>query len=223
MSTRRVVVYGEGPHELGHDLGQELNLESLPALPGLVHRILGSPSRAAYTAKSFLAVPAVHGRGSKFAKKAKQAIREAGRLKFHAAAIVIDRDQQPNAKRIVPLRRGRDDLMYSGFPPCAVGVAIETFDAWMIADRNAIKKAGGDQTKAHGDPESLTGKKGTGKHPKDVADAIFGTTRGAGLGPKYATVAEHLDLALLETACPKGFKPFADEVRERIEPVLTSE
>ncbi len=218
MTTCRIAVYGDGRHELGRDLGRELSPDSLPALPELVHRLLRSPSHLTYTPKSFPAVPPVHGRGQKYARKAQQAIREAGRLQFAAVAILIDRDRQPDAKRIAPLRDGRDAMMYGGFPPCAVGMAVETFDAWMIADGKAAEAAGGDPAKSHPSPESLDGREGSGRHPKDVAAEVFGSAKG--FGGKYAVAAASVDLRGLEKACPKGFKPFADEVRERIGPVV---
>ena len=218
MTTCRIAIYGDGRHELGRNLGRELSPDSLPALPELVHRLLRSPSHLTYTPKSFPAVPPVHGRGRKYARKAQRAIREAGRLQFAAAAILIDRDRQPDAKRIVPLREGRDALMYGGFPACAVGMAVEAFDAWMIADAKAAEAAGGDPAKSHPSPESLDGREGSGKHPKDVAAEVFGSAKG--LGGKYAVVAANVDLSRLEEACPKGFKPFADEVRGRIGPVV---
>ena len=33
---------------------------------------------------------------------------------------------------------------------------------------------------------------------------------------KYAIIAEKVDLELLVRACPEGFAPFAEEVRQRI-------
>jgi len=218
-----VLLVGEGSHELGPYRDEFAPSDHLPPLAQLVRRLLRDPAKPRFFCRLGKDVPNVH-RGkmaSRDGKKVYSAIRYARRRGWGAAVVVVDRDGPRNAGRLAGLHEGAREASASF--PCAVGLAIETFDAWMIVDRNAIKKAGGDQTKAHDNPESLTGKKGTGKHPKDVADAIFGTTRGSGLGPKYATVAEHLDLALLETACPKGFRPFADEVRERIEPVLTSE
>ena len=221
MTTCRIAVYGDGRHELGRDLGRELSPDSLPALPEFVHRLLRSPSHLTYTPKSFAAVPPVHARGHKYARKAQQAIRQAGRLQFAAAAILIDRDRQPDAKRILPLREGRDAMSYSGFPPCAVGMAVEAFDAWMIADSKAVQAAGGDSAMTHPSPESLEGKEGTGKHPKDVAAEVFGSKKA--LGGKYAVVAAKVDLSRLEEACPKGFRPFAAEVCERIGPVVASD
>jgi len=64
----------------------------------------------------------------------------------------------------------------------------------------------------------LIGPNDTGKHPKDVAAVIFGSK--AGLGGKYAVVAHHVDLDQLAKTCPKGFAPFADDVRRRIGPVV---
>ncbi|MCK4623701.1 MAG: hypothetical protein KAV00_00180 [Phycisphaerae bacterium] len=88
----------------------------------------------------------------------------------------------------------------------------------MIADGKATKKAGGAGN--HKNPESLNGKEGTGKHPKDIAANIFGEKRG--LSKKYALVAENVDLPFLEKACPKGFKPFAEEVRDKISPAISN-
>ena len=220
MNAHRVVVFGEGRHELGSVLNKDLHEDSLPALPKLVRRLLDCPRGTTYACRSFAGVAPVHTRGHKFAIKAQQAIRLAKREGYQAAAILIDRDRQPDKKRVVPLRQGRDGMGGGTFPPCAVGQAVEAFDAWMIVDGNAAKAAGGDPEKARPNPESLDGKEGTGRHPKDGAAAVFGSKRG--LAGKYAVVARQADLGLLQKSCPKGFGPFAAEVRERIGPVVSS-
>ncbi len=163
---------------------------------------------------------AVHGKGHKFKKKVIRAVREARRRGFAALAVVVDRDREPDSERIDALQAGRDSVKGSGLPPCAVGTPIETFDAWMICDAEAIAAAGGDPDKAPSAPESLTGKKGSVEHPKTVANRVFGTSGGTGLGEKYADVAAKIDLRLLDRSCPQGFAPFAAEVRERIGPVV---
>jgi hypothetical protein len=220
VSGKSVLVISEGRHEMGAALNVPLNSKALPALPRLVHRLTGCPPDVTYACKSFTDVPHAHGKGHKYAKKAQQAIREAGQGGFDALAIVIDRDRRPDSRTLRPLRQGRDALAQEAFPACAIGTAVETFDAWMIADGKAAKAAGGDPAKTHPNPESLDRKEGTDKHPKDVADAVFDTEGGSGLGPMYAVVAEHVDLELLENACPQGFAPFAAEVRERIRPAV---
>ena len=214
MSIRRILVLGDGEYDLGPALGEERSPEGLFALPRLVHRLLRNPREVAYTCQRFPSIPAVHGRGHKYARKAQSAIRQAHQGQYHAVTIVIDRDRRSNAKTIVPLREGRDAMAPMSFPPCAVGMAVEAFDAWMISDGKAVKAAKGEPTKSHPAPEKLDGKEGTGRHPKDVAAQVFSGK--ASLTASYAAVAEHVDLELLARACPLGFAPFAQEVRERI-------
>jgi len=218
VAELEVVVYSEGKHEVGGKLDEALAPDDLPALPRIIHRLAGCPTRTKYVCRSVRRLKPVIGKGRKWAKKVIRAIRDAERGKSAAVVVVIDRDRETDAARIDLLRQGRDALSLLAFPPCAVGTAIEAFDAWMIADGKAIKAAGGDPTKGHPAPENLDGDEGTGRHPKDVAARVFsGKT---GLATNYAAVAEHLDLALLARACPQGFKPFAAEVRERIGPVV---
>ncbi|MDY7010775.1 MAG: DUF4276 family protein [Planctomycetota bacterium] len=212
MNSRQVLVFGDGRHELGDRLDQSLTPDQLPALPRLVHRLLKEPTGTTYTCRYSKDVPRIHGRRHRYAKKAIWAIVEASRNDFDAVVIVIDRDRRVEKETIQPLREGRDSCSISGKIPCAVGCAVETFDAWMIADGNAIKHAGG--VGNHKNPESLYGKEGKGKHPKDIAANIFDGKRG--LSKKYAIVAENVDLLSLEKTCPKGFKPFANDVREKI-------
>ena len=220
MSGPRILVLGDGEYDLGPVLGEALSPRGLFALPRLVHRLLSSPTDMAYVCGRFPDVPPVHGRGAKYARKVRSAIRRARQRQCDVVAIAIDRDRRANATTIVPLREGRDAMAHAGFPPCAVGMAVEAFDAWMIADGKALKAAGGDPTKGHPNPEKLNGKEGTSRHPKDLATEAFGGK--AGLARNYAAVAKHVDLALLEKACPEGFAPFAAEVRERIGPVTGS-
>lgn len=219
MSQLRVLVLGDGRHELGTDLGRSLDSDNLPALPRLVHRLMGCPAHVSYTCEPFHAVKPVHTRGHKYAKKVRRAIQLARQDGYQALAVVIDRDRKKDADRIVPLRDGRDAMASGSFPACAVGMAVEAFDAWMIADGKAVRTAEGDPAKTHPKPESLAGKEGTGDHPKDMAAVIFGSK--AGLGDKYAVVAQHVDLDQLAKTCPKGFAPFAEDVRRHILPAVT--
>jgi len=217
VSERGVLVFGEGKHELGDELGVPLTAEQLPALPRLIHRLLGEPENVYYTCEPLKTLPAAHGSGRKFAKKTAAAVRRAQDNGFTAVVVLIDRDRQPDRDRLGALTEGRSHVEGVQYPPCAVGTAVEALDAWMIADGTAVGAAGGDSANCHPAPEGLDGKEGTGNHPKDRAAELFG--RG-GLGEKYALVAEAVDLELLEKQCPKGFKPFADDVRERIGPVV---
>ena len=223
MSNQRVVVFGEGQHELGNVLDEVLSEDQLPALPQLIHRLMDNPSSVEYTCRNFKKVLPAHRRGQKFAGKVMRAVRQARRNGFSAVAIVIDRDREPDKGRIGALREGRDAVNGSEYPPCAVGCAVETFDAWMIADGKATGLAGGDSSKSHPEPEKLHGKRDTSRdHPKNRAAEILGVSVKNIPASKYATVALHVDLELLDKACPKGFKPFAAEVRKKILPVISN-
>ena len=218
MSVVRIIIFGEGDHELGARFGRVLCNDNLPALPILVHRLLGCPKDVEYTCEHFASVPHVHGKGNKLRKKIQRAILQTKQEGYHAAVVVIDRDRRPNKERAVPLKQGRDLLANDPSPPCAVGTAIEAFDAWMIVDGKAIGVAGGNAGRPYGAPEKLVGKEGTEEHPKDVAASIFGS--GTGLAAKYAIIAKHTDLDVLAKCCPKGFGAFAVDVETHVAPVL---
>lgn len=216
MSERGVLVFGEGKHELGDELGVALTAEQLPALPRLIHRLLGEPENVRYTCEPLKALPAAHGSGRKFAKKTAAAVRRAQDNGFTAVVVLIDRDRQPDRDRLGALTEGRSHVEGVQYPPCAVGAAVEALDAWMITDGAAVKAVGGNAARCHPSPESMDGTEQTGNHPKVRATEILGK----GLGEKYAAIAGVVNLELLEKRCPKGFKPFADDVRDRIGSVV---
>jgi len=232
----RLLIAGEGEHELGAKprscRGDDwaLDASDLPALPRLVQRLLADPCDVDLFARKLVKkFPHIQknlkgvapGKLSGHAKKLFWTLRAVAR-KHDAAAYLIDRDGPKNAGTLAALREGRSAFEeVHGTFPCAVGAAVETFDAWMICDRDAIGAAGGDPAKANEKPELLQGGPRCRKHPKRIAGGIFRTRRGSGLGPKYKVVAQQVNLALLERACPQGFKPFAKEVRERIGPVVS--
>jgi len=195
--------------------------EKLPALPRLVHRLLDEPEGAEYKVGLFRQVAHNRGKGKAPEKKAKAAVLLAKQGGYHAVVIVRDRDRKRTADRLDPIKQKRESVLGSCLPACAIGLAVETFDAWMIADGKAVGAAGGDAARSHPSPESLDQEEGTGGHPKDRAIELFGSSRA--LTAAYADIAAHVDLDLLEKLCPKGFAPFAEEVRERIGPVVKEE
>lgn len=202
-----------------HD-GDPESPEQLGALPRLVHRLLDNPESVEYECRSFKSVTHVPGKATnKFARKVKRAIQDAKLEGYDGVVVVIDRDREPDRDRIDVLREGRDDMQADGYTPCAVGTAVEAFDAWMIVDGKAISAADGDASISHTDPEKLDRTEGTGHHPKDRAARIFGT--GRGLGRTYAAVAAKVDIELLKRRCPQGFAPFAEEVAEHLVPLVS--
>lgn len=204
----RVLIFSEGRHEMGTwQRGDEHSCkESLPALPQLVLRLL-SRDDVSLVCERFHDVRAEKGKGNRWGRKVKAAIRHATAHHFDAAVIVVDRDGDDDSEKQIPMRRVKDEFNSdSTLSSCAVGTPVETFDTWMIVDSEAIEKAGGDKSKACHSPETL-------EHPKDRADEIFCTVGGTGLGPKYQIVAQYADLELLTSKCPQGFAPFAADVK----------
>jgi hypothetical protein len=213
----RILVLGDGPNEIAKHW-ETLLATDLPALPRLVHRLLGEPGNVSYDLRLFRRVVHASGKGDAPEKKTEAVIRFARQNHFHAIVILLDRDRAPTAKKIRPLQDRREAIAASAYLPCAIGCAIEAFDAWMIVDGAAIGAAGGQAGRTHPDPEKLDGKEGTGRHPKDRAIELFGSRDV--LTGAYAAVAARVDLGLLGKACPQGFAPFAAEVKERIAPVV---
>ncbi len=220
VAAKRILVISEGRHEIGKKRWVKLEVDSLPALPALLGNMLG-PGRCEFECGEWRSINKVRGgRGTIYSRKVKQAITLAKQKGFDTVVIVIDRDRKADRDRIMQLRKGRDEIQQNStiFAPCAVGTAVETFDAWMICDENAVAQAGGDKAKCHQNPESLDGKENTGKHPKNCAAQIFGS--GEGLAEKYAIVARCVDIKRLADRCSGGFAPFAKDIKERIAPVL---
>jgi hypothetical protein len=133
-------------------------------------------------------------------------LNRAHREGFDALVLVIDQDN-PEERRQQQLDRAQDDLR---FPiRRALGVAIRTFDAWMLADERALSALSGCDVPRQRDPEGLSDPKlvcrklREGGECSDVSTSEF-----------YAHLAEHLELSWLEQRCPKGFRPFAERVRK---------
>ena len=217
MDRMGVLIFADGPHELGHDRGQLLLPQgSLPPLPCLVHRLLGEPKHLTYKCLPFKAVKHAHGTGKGYRKKARLALLKAAQEGCKAAVILIDRDGPRKAWKLNHVKAGRDEV--SDFP-CAVRMAIETFDAWMITDGKAVGQAGGKADQSHPSPETLDGPPESDQHPKRRAVKLFGTES---LGAYYCAVAEHVRLDVLARQCPDGFAPFADEVKDRLGPLTAA-
>lgn len=209
-----VFVLGEGPHE---SLTAEGRADSShgPALATLVRRLAGGPADVEFrgmSLKEFRQEHAIGLRGKHGLKKQTiAAMRAARNVGASGLAIVVDRDGRANASRLNAMRQGRDDYHQEGVA-CAVGVAVESFDAWMVVDANAMACATDDnKPQPHQNPESLSPGNAKGHAQRQLGD---------GLRQKYAAIAASTDLALLERMCPKGFGEFAQEVRTHLCPAI---
>lgn len=188
----RVLLVSEGRHELGG------------ALEALVRRL---SQKALEFERMQVSDPAlrVHaGKGPGYFKKALRCIRYAQEQGFDAIVLVIDQDDEPSRRR--QLDDAQTDLRVATLPR-ALGVAIRTFDAWMLADERALTNATGQPVQRQPDPETIRDPKGMCKRLRESA----------GLGPEltemYAALATALNIAVLEERCRDGFAPFARRVR----------
>ncbi|MFP4139026.1 MAG: DUF4276 family protein [Phycisphaerae bacterium] len=200
--SKRVMVVGEGPHEIGRE-GDAYP----PALTTLLHRLLDEPDRVCYDSSIYRWKDLKHaiGRGSRSIKKVMWAIERAQKEGFDAVVILADQDRLSPKERAEQLAEGRDEMKNSTkaqYPSCAVGVAVEAFDAWMICDQKAIKAAGGN-------PDKFTSRPEDEKKPKKKAADIFNCPPdGTGLGQYYPVVAREIaaredGLEQLRERCPQ--------------------
>ena len=219
-----LLVVGDGEFDVGRPTQDPIpnaDQPALPALPCLVHRLLDSQPNIRFRTEMLrnIRTNQTGGAGPKWGKKVKAAVLRARQSGAKGVAIVADRDGT-GQERLRQMEAARDALDSTAWVPCALGLAIETFDAWMIADAHALREAGAIAAAPHPNPEGLDGREASGRHPKDYAATQFGQQ--SGLGEKYADIAAALDIAALERACPRGFGAFAREVRQHLQPVVAS-
>src|SRR6266516_3878374 len=172
----KVLLVSEGNHELGG------------ALETLVGRL--KPREAMYESKKVsdreLRVHA--GKGPGYFKKALRCVLYAEEHKFDAVILLIDQDNDPSRRRQIADAQVHVSLTEL---PRALGVAVRTFDAWMLADEKALMTVLGVPVQRQPDPESI-------KDPKQVCQGHHdGSEFGEGLTAMYAAVAAAADLQVM--------------------------
>lgn len=158
-------------------------------------------------------------RGNGYARKVQMAITEARVKKCKALVIVVDRDGPKNTRRLSELREGRALEEQRGeemAKKTVLGVAVETVEAWLLADIKALNKGLqlSPPQNAIQDPEQLFDSPRGANHPKTIFENLF--RQATSPGDPYSTVAGWIDLTVLEQRCPEGFGPLVDELRERL-------
>lgn len=187
----RVLVVAEGKHE--HFGALENLLRKLGANDAVFEQERLSNSR----------IHAFHGKGQGYFKRAIRWLLEAQKHGFNALILLADEDG--DQERVEQMDKAQTTTQWEC--PRALGIAIRTFDAWMLADETALSKALNCQVSRQPDPESLTDPKGRCKDllansPNDIAQSGM-----------YAAVCQAADISILIQRCPRGFKPFAERVR----------
>jgi len=188
----KLLLVSEGKHELGG------------ALESLVRRLSASELELHHAKVSEGSIHTHRGKGQGFYKRAVRWLLEARKRGYEAIALVIDEDG--HAERAAELTEAQQ---YSGIDfPRAFGIAIRTFDAWMLADECALTSVLGCPVHRQRTTEVLTNPKQTCRDLLAASNKSFSQTE------MYARLADLVDLALLAERCPKGFASFADRVRQ---------
>jgi hypothetical protein len=202
----RVLVVSEGRHELGKqvDGGQE----EPGALKVLLRKLAGDDANVIFECDrmSSNAVRAWHGKGPGHFKRAVGWLKEAEKRRVDALILLIDDDKKPRERRSQQIADAQGSSL--SVLSRAMGVAIRTFDAWILADEKALTDVLGYTVTRQPDPETI-------RDPKEVCARLLanGQNRMA-QSEMYAEVAHRIDINILSSRCPTGFRPFAGYVRQ---------
>jgi len=146
-----------------------------------------------------------HGKDSGLFKRAVAWMLEARDDAFDAVVLVIDEDDDANRAR--ELTKAQEDTKHAPGMPRAMGVAVRTFDAWMLADEVVLSQVLRCQVLRLPDPERERDPKRRCVDLRDQA-AIDLSQR-----DMYADIARQVDLHVLATRCPSGFGTFLARLR----------
>jgi hypothetical protein len=200
----RVLVVGEGKHELGTE-----HSGFNGALVELVRRLLPEAELEARTVRQLnkqLHAPAIRGRHGVYEKRALQWLKQASEENFDALVLVVDEDGHTD--RHDGFSRTQASAKWT--IARAFGVAVRTFDAWMLADETALAKVLNRTIDRQPDPESLS-------KPKPHCLELFGGDAGE---PSllYSQIAKCCNLDILTNRCVRGFAPFCERVKSIASP-----
>ncbi len=149
----------------------------------------------------------LHGIGGfDYCKRALQWVQEAQKRGYDAVVLLLDEDGYPDRTKGVNQAQVR--LSKTTMLPRALGVAVCTFDAWMLADEKALSEVLNRIVSCQPSPEGIS-------DPKSVCQLLRDGSPECelGLAEMYNLVAEKTRLDILDQRCPFGFKPFAERVR----------
>lgn len=192
-----VLIVAEGEHELagGH---------ADAALPTLVRRLLGDGIDLQVSSKRSREVSRhMHaGKGDRLGRKFIGIMQFAEREGFDTVVILMDHDGDDT--RLTSATYAHEARLTS--LPRAVGIAVRSFDAWILADHVALSSVLAitvdmqPNSESNSDPKMVCG---------SLCDAAGGDWR---LRDLYSAVAAIVDLEILRARCPTGFASFADRV-----------
>jgi len=187
----RVLVVSEGKHEQSG------------ALQNLLKRLGGHHHLFEHDRIASTDLPRVH-KGKGYFKKALRWVLQAQSNGYDALIFLIDEDGI--TKRVQEIRQAQDHNSLSCLPR-AMGVAIRTFDAWMLADEQVLTKILGYNVNRQTNPEAI-------RNPKQLCATLLAKSQKAmSQSQMYASLSREIDIDILCDRCQSGFKPFAMRVR----------
>ena len=187
----RVLIVAEGPHELSG------------ALENLVKKLGGDSSSFESDRISSTKIHNHPGKLPRLTKRAISWLKVAEQSNFDAIILIVDEDGQN--ERIQQLQNAQDSSISQ--LPRAMGVAVRTFDAWMLADEKALSEVLGYSINKQPDPETI-------RNPKQVCQELLEKSSvQMRQREMYAEVSSNIDIDILSNRCQKGFKPFAENVK----------
>ena len=148
-------------------------------------------------------IHAHHGKGQGFFKRAVRWILEARKRGYEAIVLVVDEDGQ--SERIRELTAAQESTVVEFRR--ALGIAIRTFDAWMLADECALSAVLGRAIGRQPAPEEISNPKEVCVELRDQSKAYMTQSE------MYGKLAEVIELRVAQERCPRGFAPFAARVR----------
>jgi hypothetical protein len=143
------------------------------------------------------------GKADGYEKRALAWIRYAENEGFEALVLVIDEDGY--RERQLQLAKAQEDMRLA--LPRALGVAIRTFDAWILADEVALTQVLRGAIGRQRSPEAIAEPKLVCRQLRESSEAEMSASE------FYAAVANVARLDVLESRCPRGFGEFAERVR----------
>ncbi len=190
----RVLLVSEGAHE-GSGALQHLVRRALPRMTSCEWRQVKDSRLRVH-----------HGKGTRLLKRAVSWIRQARHEGFDALVLVIDHDGDD--QRITDLDGAQEEFRITGGMPRALGVAIRSFDAWMLADEAALSQVLGYPVPRQADPEGIRDPKLSYRQLRDRASIEL---RQRDL---YADIASQVDLQRVAERCPQGFAVFISRLQK---------
>lgn len=138
--------------------------------------------------------------------KLTQTLEEFHFLGMNMVVVFADNDRNPVNKRYQELMLKCNQMRHF---PCAVGIAIQAFEAWMLADTRALNTVAGKNIKTTKNPETI-------KYPKDkLCQLICLSSLGLTKAELLENIVKAMNIDVVRRRC-KSFNRFLSEFNKCI-------